>query len=80
MNEETGYNNTSALGFSVHSDIVAPYIFKYGSAEQKDLLPSMASGERITCIGKLQFLGLNHLKSTLPNTNCPILDDFHFYS
>jgi len=51
VNEETGYNNTSALGFSVHSDIVAPYIFKYGSAEQKELLPSMASGERITCIG-----------------------------
>lgn len=51
VNEETGYHNTSALGFSVHSDIVAPYIFKYGSAEQKELIPGMASGEIITCVG-----------------------------
>jgi len=51
VNEETGYHNTSALGFSVHGDIVAPYLHKYGSDDQKALLPSMASGEKIACIG-----------------------------
>jgi len=51
VNEETGYNNTSALGFSVHGDLVAPYIFKYGTAAQQEILPSMVAGEKIACIG-----------------------------
>jgi len=50
VDEELGYGGTSA-GFSVHSDIVAPYLMHYGSEEQKQTwLPKMVSGEVITAI------------------------------
>ena len=40
------------FGIAVHSDIVAPYILKYGSAAQKQkFLPKMASGEWVGSIG-----------------------------
>ena len=40
------------FGVAVHSDIVAPYILKYGSEEQKQhYLPKMATGDLIGCIG-----------------------------
>lgn len=40
------------FGLAVHSDIVAPYILNYGSAEQKSkFLPKMISGDWIGCIG-----------------------------
>lgn len=43
--------NCLGIGFSIHSDMVAPYLWKFGSPEQKDRwLPAMASGE---CIGAL---------------------------
>jgi acyl-CoA dehydrogenase len=43
--------NASGLGFSLHSDIVAPYIEAYGSEEQKRAwLPKMVKGEVITAI------------------------------
>ncbi|KAA0146124.1 hypothetical protein FNF29_08228 [Cafeteria roenbergensis] len=49
--EEQMFANCSGPGFSLHSDIVAPYLAKYGSAELKDrYLPAMASGE---CIGAI---------------------------
>ncbi|MFV9474786.1 acyl-CoA dehydrogenase family protein [Advenella sp. RU8] len=49
--EELGKVNASGLGFNLHSDIVAPYIFRYGTTEQKDRwLPAMASGEVIGAI------------------------------
>ena len=35
MMEETAKARTSGLGFSLHSEIVAPYILKYGSEAQK---------------------------------------------
>ena len=41
----------SGVGFSLHSDIVAPYILKYGSEAQKaTYLPKMASGEWIASL------------------------------
>ena len=49
--EEQAYAGLSGPGFSLHSDIVAPYIYSYGSEEQKKKwLPRMASGEVITAI------------------------------
>ena len=40
------------FGVVVHSDIVAPYILRYGNDEQKKhYLPKMASGELVGCIG-----------------------------
>lgn len=51
VNEETAYHNVSALGFSVHGDLCAPYIFKYGTDEQKAIIPSLVAGEKIMCVG-----------------------------
>jgi acyl-CoA dehydrogenase len=51
MMEETSKARTTGLGFSLHSEIVAPYILKYGSEEQKaNHLPRMARGEIIGAI------------------------------
>src|SRR5262245_41297938 len=44
--EEQCYCGATGPGFAVHSDIVANYIFNFGSEEQKlRWLPKMASGE-----------------------------------
>ncbi len=49
--EELAAGGYSGPGFGLHSDIVAPYIKKYGSEEQKrDILPKMARGEIIGAI------------------------------
>lgn len=49
--EEQAYVFASGPGFSLHSDIVAPYILHYGSDAQKQKwLPEMASGKVITAI------------------------------
>jgi acyl-CoA dehydrogenase len=51
MMEECGRVNATGLGFGLHSEIIAPYILRYGSAEQKSrYLPKMASGEMIGAI------------------------------
>ncbi|HMO45422.1 MAG TPA: acyl-CoA dehydrogenase family protein [Rubrivivax sp.] len=51
MMEETSKARTTGLGFSLHSEIVAPYLFKYGTEEQKQrFLPRMARGEIIGAI------------------------------
>jgi len=51
MMEETAKARTTGLGFSLHSEIVAPYILKYGTDEQKQrFLPRMARGEIISAI------------------------------
>ena len=50
--EELGKKGISGPGFFLHSDIVAPYLLKYGTENQKSkYLPLMASGEIITAIG-----------------------------
>lgn len=50
--EELGKQGISGPGFFLHSDIVAPYLLKYGTESQKmEYLPKMASGEIITAIG-----------------------------
>ncbi|AUC85306.1 acyl-CoA dehydrogenase [Polaribacter sp. ALD11] len=50
--EEMAKKGISGPGFSLHSDIVAPYILKWGTAAQKEqYLPIMATGEIITAIG-----------------------------
>ncbi|NDB11268.1 MAG: acyl-CoA dehydrogenase, partial [Betaproteobacteria bacterium] len=49
--EEIARVNATGLGFGLHSDIVAPYLLHYGSAEQKQhYLPAMARGEIIGAI------------------------------
>ncbi len=49
--EEQARIGASGPGFSLHSDIVAPYILHHGSEEQKKTwLPRMARGEIITAI------------------------------
>jgi acyl-CoA dehydrogenase len=51
MMEETSKARTTGLGFSLHSEIVAPYILKYGTDAQKaNYLPRMARGEIIGAI------------------------------
>ena len=50
--EELAKEGISGPGFSLHSDIVAPYLLKYGTENQKEkYLPIMASGKIITSIG-----------------------------
>jgi acyl-CoA dehydrogenase len=50
VTEEISYNGC-ALGFGLHSDIVADYLVAYGSEEQKrKWLPGMVSGEVVTAI------------------------------
>jgi alkylation response protein AidB-like acyl-CoA dehydrogenase len=49
--EEVARMGVNGLGFSLHSEIVAPYLLSYGTPEQKDrLLPAMARGEVIGAI------------------------------
>ncbi|MBC3758843.1 acyl-CoA dehydrogenase family protein [Hyunsoonleella sp. SJ7] len=50
--EELGRAGVSGPGFSLHSDIVAPYLLKYGTEAQKQkYLPEMATGKLITSLG-----------------------------
>ncbi len=49
--EEVARLGVNGLGFGLHSEIVAPYILRYGSDEQKQrYLPRMAAGEVIGAI------------------------------
>ncbi|MEH6365839.1 MAG: acyl-CoA dehydrogenase family protein [Pseudomonas marincola] len=49
--EEIGKLGLTGIGFSLHSDIVAPYILHYGSeALKQKYLPKMVSGEMVTAI------------------------------
>ncbi len=49
--EELSRAGFSGIGYSLHNEIVAPYILRYGTeAQKKDFLPRMASGELIGAI------------------------------
>jgi len=49
--EEQSYAGDSGVGFSLHSDIVAPYLNNFGTKEQKaQYLPRMATGELVGAI------------------------------
>ena len=49
--EEQARANNSSLGWGLHSEIVAPYLFNYGSETLKrKYLPKMAAGEMIGAI------------------------------
>ena len=49
--EEISRTGYSGIGFSLHSEIVAPYLLHYGTPEQKQkYLPRLASGEMIGAI------------------------------
>jgi len=50
--EELAKEGVSGPGFSLHSDIIAPYLLKYGNEAQKQkYLPLMAAGQLITSLG-----------------------------
>ncbi len=50
--EELAKKGVSGPGFSLHSDVIAPYLLKYGSEAQKlKYLPKMATGKMITSLG-----------------------------
>ncbi len=50
--EELAIKGVTGPGFALHSDVVAPYILKYGSEELKQkYLPAMAKGKIITSLG-----------------------------
>ena len=49
--EELAHAGVTGIGYSLHSEIVAPYILHYGTEEQKaKYLPKLASGEMIGAI------------------------------
>ena len=50
--EEQSYSGCTGPGFALHSEIVAPYLVRYGTEEQKErLLPKLVSGEFIGALG-----------------------------
>ncbi|MGC1474068.1 MAG: acyl-CoA dehydrogenase family protein [Psychroserpens sp.] len=50
--EELAKQGVTGPGFSLHSDIIAPYLLKYGTEAQKQkYLPIMATGKIITSLG-----------------------------
>ena len=50
--EELAKEGVNGPGFSLHSDIIAPYLLKYGTEVQKQkYLPKMATGQLITSLG-----------------------------
>jgi acyl-CoA dehydrogenase len=52
VTEEVARLNVTGLGFTMHSEIVAPYITRFATEERKKLwLPKMVSGELIGALG-----------------------------
>ena len=52
MIEELARENATGLGFSMHSDVVAPYVTKFGTEELKqEWMPRLIAGEAIGALG-----------------------------
>ena len=51
ITEETSAGRYSGIGFSLHNDVVAPYLLRLTTEEQKQRwLPSFCTGELISAI------------------------------
>lgn len=62
--EEMARAGASGPAFSLHSDIVAPYILKYASDEnRRRWLPKMAAGEALACIAMTEPSGGSDLQA-----------------
>lgn len=74
--EEIGRLGLTGIGFSLHSDIVAPYILHYGSEEQKEkYLPRLVSGELVTAIAMTEPGAGSDLQSVKTTA---VLDGDHY--
>jgi alkylation response protein AidB-like acyl-CoA dehydrogenase len=66
--EELGRAGATGPGFTVHSDMVATYIMRFGNEEQKKKwLPGMVSGEIIGALGLTEPGGGSDLKALRTN-------------
>ena len=64
--EEIAIAGASGLGWSLHSDVVAPYIMKYGTETQKNrYLPNMVSGKVVGAIAMTEPSAGSDLKGIL---------------
>lgn len=62
--EEFTRANCTGPGFSLHNDVAAPYLLRYGTEEQKrSWFPKLASGEVILAIGMTEPSGGSDLAS-----------------
>src|ERR1700690_3177510 len=56
--EELAYAYESGFAMSLHSDIIVPYIFSFGTEDQKQRwLPGCASGELVTALAMTEQIG-----------------------
>ena len=64
MTEEMSLAGLSGLAFAMHSDVVLPYLYEYGSpALIKKYMPRLLAGEMITAIGMTEPGAGSDLKS-----------------
>jgi acyl-CoA dehydrogenase len=62
--EEMARGGITGPAFSLHSDIVAPYLLHYGTETQKrHWLPRMARGEALACVGMTEPQGGSDLQA-----------------
>ena len=58
MTEEFTRSNCTGPGFSLHNDVAAPYLLRYGSEAQKQrFFPALATGEKILAIAMTEPSG-----------------------
>lgn len=74
--EELAKQGINGPGFSLHSDIIAPYLLKYGTEVQKQkYLPIMATGKMITSLGMTE----PNCGSDLKAIKTTAVDKGHYY-